>query len=439
MLKSLCLTAALAVVASAAAAQTVDPNSDLGQFRTLRAAGMDALDKGDVATAKDQFDKAAALMPDSPSILLLKAQLDLQGHDTAAAHDDLADYLGRGYVVDLGKNPDFNQVWDGALDDQQNLNQQAIGDMHVATSLPGFSLTDAIAYAPDSSQIFAAGIHDGKIVAVSPQGSRDVMTFRPGVAAYGLGLRDGVIWATTAASRQTQGYDPARTIASKIVTIDPANGQVTASFTDASQPDRRFGHLLMGKDDLYVADATHGEILRLNGYAGEPQVLVPEGYMDSPSGLAENADASALMVSDFVSGLYRVDLAGGTMARLSAPDGGSLLGISSLARYGDDLIAIENGFKPAKILRLHMSPDWLTVQSVEVLLRSDKLLSQPSQGLVDGDHFIFVARSQWDNMDDQGNPVSDKPDPAVIGAIKLDPGAAQPDSQDSESTPSTQP
>ncbi|MEI9904008.1 MAG: hypothetical protein WDN06_08510 [Asticcacaulis sp.] len=70
--------------------------------------------------------------------------------------------------------------------------------------------------------------------------------------------------------------------------------------------------------------------------------------MDSPSGLAENADASALMVSDFISGLYRVDLAAGTMARLNAPDGGSLLGISSLSRYGDDLIAIENGFKPAK-------------------------------------------------------------------------------------------
>ena len=420
MLKPLCFLAFLAV-ASAAGAQTVDPSSDLGQFRTFRAAGMEALDKGDLATAQDQFDKAAALMPDSPSLLLLKAQVALQRHDKATAHDDLVDYLSRGYVVDLGKNPDFNQVWDSALEDQQNLNQQAVGDMHVATTLPGFSLTDAIAYAPGSSQIFTAGIHDGKIIAVSPQGSRDVITFRPGVAAYGLGMRDGVIWATTAASRQTTGYDPARAIASKVVTVDPASGQVTMSFTDPAQPDRRFGHLLMGQDDLYVADSTHGEILRLNGYAGQLQVLVPEGYMDSPEGLAENADASALMVSDFVSGLYRIDLAAGTMARLNAPDGGSLLGISSLTRYGDDLIAIETGFKPARILRLHMSPDWMTVQSVEVLLRSDKLLSQPAQGLVDEDHFIFVARSQWDNMDDQGNPVSDKPDPAVIGAIKLTP------------------
>lgn len=420
MSKLLCLALSAAVLATSASAQTVDPNSDLGQFRSLRAAGMEALDRGEAAAAMDDFNQAAAIMPDSPSLLLLKAQTALQQRRKADAHAALGDYLARGFVLDLGKNPDFNQVWDSSLEDQLSLNQGAVGDMHVDATLDGFTLTDAVAYAPDSRQIYAAGIRTGKIVAVSPQGARDVITFRPGVAAYGLGLRDGSIWATTAASRQTASYD-GKAIASKVVAINPANGQVTASFSDASRPDRRFGHLLLGRDDLYVADSTHGEVLRLNGYAGQLQTLVPEGYMDSPSGLAENGDATVLMVSDFVSGLYRIDLAGGTMARLAAPEGGSLLGISSLSRYGDDLIAVENGFKPAKVLRLHMSPDWMTVQSIEVLLRSDKMLSQPSQGLVDGDRFLFVAQSQWANMDDRGNPVSDTPDPVVIGSIQLAP------------------
>ncbi len=422
MLKPLALAAAFAVLAAplAARAQTVDPNSDLGQFRTLRGAGMDALDKNDAATALDQFSKAQALMPDSPSILLLKAQAALQAHRKTDAYAALGDYLHRGFVVDLDKNTDFNQVWDATLDDQQNLNLSPAGNMSVAATVPGFTLTDAIAYAGDSRQVFAAGIRDGKITAVTPQGPRDVIAFRPGVAAYGLALRDGTLWATTAATRQTQGYD-GRAITSKIVAINPANGQVTASFTDAGRPDRRFGHLLAGKDDLYVTDSTHGEVLRLNGYAGTPQVLVPEGYMDSPSGLAESADGAVLIVSDFISGLYRIDLAAGTMARLNAPGDGSLLGIASLSRYGDDLIAVENGFRPAKVLRLHMSPDWLTVQSAEVLLRSDKLLNQPAQGVVDGDDFIFVAQSQWADMDDQGNPVSDDPAPTVIGDIGLTP------------------
>ena len=138
-------------------------------------------------------------------------------------------------------------------------------------------------------------------------------------------------------------------------------------------------------------------------------------------GLAENADATALMVTDFTSGLYRVDLTTGAMARLLPPADGNLLGITSLSRYGNDLIAVQNGLKPNRILRLHMSADWNQVDSVELLLRSPKLLSQPTQGTVAGDEFVFVADSQWSNLDDQGNAKSDTPAPAVIGVIKLKP------------------
>ena len=419
MLKPLCLAALLASVALGASAQTIGPTSDLGQFRDLRAAGMDALDHGDAAGALEQFNKAYAIMPDSPSLLLLKAQAALQAHRTDDAHAILTEYLSRGFVLDLNKNPDFNQVWDGGLDETLTANEAALGDMHVAATLPGFTLTDAMTYAPDSGQIFAAGIRTGRVVAISAQGSRDVIAFRPGVAAYGLGLRDNMLWATTAATRQTLGFD-GKDIASKVVVINPANGQVTQSFSDPDHPDRRFGHLLLGKDDLYVTDTTHGDVLRLMGYKGGLQILVPEGYMDSPSGLAENDAGDVLMVSDFISGLYRVDLAAGSLTRLNAPDGGSLLGISSLSRYGDDLIAVENGVKPAKVLRLHMAPDWLTVKSVEVLLRSDQLV-QPAQGVAADDRFLFVAQSQWADMDDQGDPVSETPDPAVIGSIPLAP------------------
>jgi hypothetical protein len=35
------------------------------------------------------------------------------------------------------------------------------------------------------------------------------------------------------------------------------------------------------------------------------------------------------------------------------------------------------------------------------------------------DYFLLVARSQWDNLDAQGNPVKPEPEPALIGAVKL--------------------
>jgi hypothetical protein len=412
-------TLAFLVVTSIAQAQTVDPASDLGQFRTLRGDGMTALDKGDTTTAMDDFAKAQAILPDSPSIPLLRAQVFLKVKRKAEAKAALMDYLRRGNILDLTKNTEFNAIWDGDLENQLQLNQTSTGTMEGLAGLNGFNIVESMAYAPDQSQLYLTSIHDGKVIALSPQGASDVINFRPGVAAYGLGLRDGTLYAATVHSRLTAGYDPAKPIASKIVTFSAADGKVLEAITDPAKPDREFGHLLLGRDDLYVTDTAHGEVLRLTGYGTTLETLIPEGYMDNPQGLAENADATVLMVTDFTSGLYRIDLTTGSMSRLLPPAEGNLLGITALARYGNDLIAVQNGFKPNRVLRLHMSADWSQVETVEVLLRSEKALSQPTQGVVSGDDFVFVANSQWDNLDDRGNAKTDTPGPAVIGVIKL--------------------
>ncbi|MDV6331831.1 tetratricopeptide repeat protein [Asticcacaulis sp. 201] len=408
---------ALEAMATVGSAQTVDPASDLGHFRALRAAGMWALERGDTATALDQFGQAQALMPDSPSIALLKAQVYLQQKRKADAKAALADYLRRGNVLDLAKNAEFNAVWDSELENQLQLNVLPVGKMRVAAQISDFSIAEALAFNPDGEQSFVSAVRSGQILSLSPEGVRSVITFRPGVAAYGLGMREGKLWATTAQSRQTVTYDPKKPATSKIVTIDPADGSVLASVDTTA--DRRLGHLLMGRDDLYVIDSNHGSVLRLTGYGKTLEELVPEGYMDTPTGLAENESASVLIVNDFVSGLYRVDLSTGGMSRLLAPRDGNLLGITSIARYGNDLIAIQSGVEPNRLLRVHMTPDWTAVQSVDVLLRSKDMLSQPSQGVVSDNAFVFVARSQWDNLDNQGNSKTPTPPPGVVGVIDL--------------------
>lgn len=414
------LVLALGLTASGALAQSVDPNSELGKFRQARAEGMKALDQNDPTGAMTALNTAGAILPDSPSILLLKAQVALKQRKLRDARGFLKDYLTRGYVLDLKKNPDFAQVWDEELNGLDEANKSPVGDMQVMSSSADFAITEGLAYAPDGSELYLSGIRTGTVTRLSTEGAKDIITFRPGVAAYGLGLRDGNVWATTVASHLTKGFDTKAKITSKIVVIDPVKGVVTQSFSDTTKT-RRFGHMLMGKDDLYVADSEHGEVLRLAAYAGQLQPLVPEGYLDSPDALAENEGATTLAIADFVSGLYRVDLATGSLARIAAPADGSLLGISFMARYGNDLIAVQTGFKPNRILRLHMSDDWTQVTSVEVLLRSDTLLAQPTQGAVSGDSFVFVAKSQWDSLDDHGNLLKTQPDNAVIASLPLKP------------------
>ncbi len=406
-----------ALLAGQAGAQAVDAASDLGKFRNYRDAGMKALDHNDSNAAMANFMKAGEIVPDSPSILLLKVQVAQKQGKLKDARAFLTEYLDRGYVLDLKKYGDFHQFWDDALEARNRQNRSETGELRVVSSSPDFAITEGIAYAPETTQFFVSGVRTGTVTALTTAGAHDLIKFRPGVAAYGLGLHAGKLWATTAASPQTLKFDAKTAVPSKIVVIDPANGQVAQTIVDPSKS-RKFAHLLLGADDLYVADSEHGEILRLNAYQGDLQTLIPEGYMDTPDALAEREDGKALMVADYISGLYRVDLATGEMKHIVPPADASLLGISFMTRYGNDLVAIQTGFNPDKVLRLHMSDDWAEVKSVDVVLRSDTQMSQPTQGVIDGDSFVFVAKSQWDALDGQGNATK-TPGNAVIAALKI--------------------
>lgn len=420
MKTSLIALAALAtVLAGPAAAQKIDPTSDLGRFHALRAEGMAALQKDDRQTALDRLTQAGEILPDSPSVLLLKAQAALELKRKPAARAALIDYLKRGLVLDLGRYPEFNAIWDADLESLQAANTARIGSLKTLNRLTDLNLVEGVAVLDDGT-LWATSLRNGVVGPLTDAGIDKRLSLRAGVAANAIAVRDGVLWASTSASRQTVGYAPDARIVSKLIKVDLATGKILAQFED-KRPDRRLADLHAGKEDLYVSDGNTGEVLRLTGYQGKLQVLIPEGYLGSPQGLVENADASALIVADYASGLYRVDLGKGTLTRLVAPAGAALLGIDGLYRYGNDLIAVQNGFKPNRILRLRMSADWSAVEKAEVLLRGHPDLEEPSGGQVIGDRFVFVARSQWSEFDDKGNIRRDTPAPVVIGEIPLKP------------------
>ncbi|UDF03950.1 hypothetical protein [Asticcacaulis sp. AND118] len=420
-MKTSLITLALlaAVVATPVAAQKVDPASDLGRFHALRAEGMAALQKNDRQTALDRLTQAGEIIPDSPSVLLLRAQAALELKRRPVARAALIDYLTRGLVLDLGRYPEFNTLWDADLESLQAENTRRIGSLSVLHRVEGLNLIEGVA-AMDDGTLLGTSLRNGAVGPVSAAGIDQRLSLRAGVAANAIALKDGALWASTAASRQTVGYAPDAKVVSKIIKVDPATGKIRAQFED-KRPDRRLSDLHAGKEDLYVSDGNTGEVLRLTGYQGPLQVLIPEGYLGSPQGLSENADATVLIVADYASGLYRIDLTTGTLARLKAPADTVLLGLDGLYRYGNDLIAVQNGFKPNRILRLKMNADWSAVETTEVLLRGQPELEEPTGGQVIGDRFVFVARSQWSEFDDKGNIKRDTPAPVVIGEIKLKP------------------
>ncbi len=78
----------------------------------------------------------------------------------------------------------------------------------------------------------------------------------------------------------------------------------------------------------------------------------------------------------------------------------ALLGIDGLYVVGNDLIAIQNGITPRRVVKLGLAGG--TIRSCTVLAANLPDFDEPTLGVVVGKTFRFIANSQWGNVDESG-------------------------------------
>jgi len=76
--------------------------------------------------------------------------------------------------------------------------------------------------------------------------------------------------------------------------------------------------------------------------------------------------------------------------------------IDGLYFHHGNLIGIQNGGKPNRVVRLALSADGSRVERLDVLESGTPLLTEPTLGVLVGDAFYYVANAQWGSVDDKG-------------------------------------
>ncbi|EGF90441.1 TPR repeat-containing protein [Asticcacaulis biprosthecium C19] len=401
------LTAAAWLLAGSAMAQDFDINA----FRQHRKAAIAAVNGGDFAAARSEVAQARALLPSAPSVLMLGAQIESAAGDNPATKAWVDDYLKRGLWFDPARYPGLMMVMDDAAKALLAANGADLGSFATLAEIPEAVLVESVAIAGDGKLYFGT-VHDG---AVNRLEKRYVIHDLPGgVGGYGLAVDADTAWLATSPGG-VAGVSAALRLP-EVLQLRLKDGELLQHF--GHDDAKGFNDLALGKTDLYTSDSQGGAVYRLRGRGGALEGLIPAGRLGSPQGLAESSDGKTLIVADYPSGLWRVDLATGAASLLAVPDTASLTGVDGVVRDGDDLIVVQNGVKPARGLRVHMKPDWQAIESVEVLLRGGQL-EEPTGGVIDGGDYVFVARSQWTDFGDDGGVVEGGAKPAIIGRLKL--------------------
>lgn len=285
-------------------------------------------------------------------------------------------------------------------------------------------LIESVARAADGALILSS-VKDGVLRRVAPDGALTPFGPEGRQGMFGLAADParGALWvASSPTNIDGQADRPG-----ELIRLDARTGEATATYT-AQGPDHAFGDVAVGPDGaVFVGDTKAQQILVLAPGATTLEVLAALPERGSPQGMAVSADGRWLIFSDYRTGLHRIDLSQGyrrhdyaadAFAPLAAPEGVELRGVDGLARHGDAILAIQNGTRTQRVLRLTLSEDWSAVAASEALLEGAPL-EEPTTGFVEDDSLVFVSRSQWTDFGPDGQPKTPAPAPAVISRLPL--------------------
>lgn len=287
---------------------------------------------------------------------------------------------------------------------------------------PEHPMPEALAHDPGSGRIFVGTVHDGRILARIP-GEREFEVFADSAEVDGLTAvfdllvddQRGHLWAATGAIsqyRRARTQDIGRTA---LIQFDLETGDKIGEYrvVPDGQP-HLLGAMAMASDGtIYASDSFSPEIFRLTPGAERPVSIGGHPMLTGLRGVALSPDDQRLYVADYDLGVFFFAL--GEEVRLyslGVPETLNLGGVDGLYTWSDDLVVIQNGVSPQRILRLELDDSGTRVENIATLARALPEFDTPTYGTVAGDDLLFLAASHWPRVDGKGRPV-DPPLPEI--------------------------
>jgi hypothetical protein len=236
---------------------------------------------------------------------------------------------------------------------------------------------------------------------------------------FGLAIdgRRRLLWAASGVADPTPG---AQTAFKGLIAIDLDGRKPPAMIRmpgDASPAD-----ILLARDgSVFVADGAAGGVYRCDAPCATIVPMVARDLLRGPQGMVESADRSALIVSGYGTGLWRVPIAGGAPQRIAATSPAMLDGIDGMTASKGRVIAIQNGTVPRRIVEIRLSTDGARLTALKPLVRVAAEAGEPTLGTMIGRDFVYIADAQWELWDKGGVPRKDAaPRPTEVRKLRLD-------------------
>lgn len=153
---------------------------------------------------------------------------------------------------------------------------------------------------------------------------------------------------------------------------------------------------------VYASDPIGGGIYKSDGMGDGIVPLVAPGTFRSPQGLAPSEDGKRLYVSDYRYGLAMIDTDTGAVTRLASDVPALLDGIDGLWLHEGELVAVQNGMSPMRIVALALSESGNRITGLRVLERANPDWTEPLGGDIFEGALYYIGNGSWDLFEEGG-------------------------------------
>ena len=396
-----CFAAALLAAAPDARGQTPAPGAT-PQLIDLSLQAREARLAGDHKLWLERGQRVLDLAPDHPDLLISVARaLAANGRSDDAAIR-LEDAVRRGAGFDLATFPEFKAAPQTArlraLREQALQNMAPIAAPEVFLVLENEALrTEGITWDPVGRQLYFGSLN-GEIWRVDLNGKLERF------AGPGTGLREvlglkvdaerRLLWAATGVFPDLiPTGEPKKDVGTTgLHAYDLGTAKrVRDCGLDARPTMHGFNDMALASNgDVYVSNSTVNSIYKLSAGGCKLDRVLQDPAMSFPNGIALTPDGSRLYVAH-VEGISAIDVRTGKRTQLRVPKNAAVSSIDGLVWDGKDLLAIQPSPYLARVARIRLADDGLSVREVTTMSSRPPPGLNPATGVVVNDQYYMVA------------------------------------------------
>lgn len=301
------------------------------------------------------------------------------------------------------------------VNDMMVMAAEPMGESEAVFTLPeSVKMPESIAWDESRQKFLIGTIADGRIIAVGKDG--EVTELLRADAENGMWSVFDVLvdqarnrlWVSSASTPVFAGFDPTENGRAALFEFNLETLEFIRRYPVPvdGRPHRLGSMVINPEGDIFIADRNLPILYKKPADQQKLKAVLAARDMISLRGIAMQPDGSLLYLADREMGILVVDVEAGRAGILKVPDTLNIGGIDGLYLWNNNLVMIQNGIKPQRVMRLQLDSSGTQVASVRPLAVAQPDFDRPNFGTLQGEDIYYFGSTQVGNSEQELKPVT---------------------------------